>query len=270
MNIVTLKHYTRRGYILKEVIKFTLKSKQAIIKKPESNLTYFTYNNPHKVMILGLLGAIIGENGYNYNLLKGKELELPEYYKNLEDLKIAIIPESQQFGKFNKKIQTFNNSVGYASKEEGGNLIVNEQWLEEPKWSIYILENESTKYQKIKDYLINSKCEYIPYIGKNDHFATICDVEILSLDESKNVTTINSLFINDENINIKDLNVISQYIFNENESEVKYEYREIMPTKLNEKVGYIDYKEFLFTNKSVDIKDMKDIYTVNNKNLYFF
>lgn len=255
---------------MKKVIKFTLKSRQAIIKKPESNTTYFTYNNPHKIMILGLLGAIIGENGYNYNLLVGKEKELPEFYTNLRDLKISIVPESEQFGNFNKKIQVFNNSVGYASNESGGNLVVNEQWLEDPKWSIYILENESEKYKKLEEYLLNSKCEYIPYIGKNDHFATICDVEILNLEEAKSIEKIDSLFIKNENMDIEEKEGLDKFIFNENDDEVEFVYREVMPTTLNEKIGYTNFKEFLFTNKNVRVNECKDIYNVNNKNLYFF
>lgn len=53
-----------------ETIKFELTSNMAIIRKPDSNETYYTYNFPHKIMLLGLLGAIIGLNGYNYYLLQ--------------------------------------------------------------------------------------------------------------------------------------------------------------------------------------------------------
>ena len=69
---------------MSEVVKFRLKGPSAIIRKPESNSIYFTYNNVHKIMLLGILGAIIGENGYNYNQLQ-KELkrntnDFPEFY----------------------------------------------------------------------------------------------------------------------------------------------------------------------------------------------
>lgn len=32
--------------------------------------------------------------------------------------------------------------MGYASKEQGGNLIVKEQWLEKPKWEISIFRQK--------------------------------------------------------------------------------------------------------------------------------
>lgn len=53
-----------------ETIKFDLTATMAIIRKPDSNETYYTYNFPHKIMILGMLGAIIGLNGYNYYSLQ--------------------------------------------------------------------------------------------------------------------------------------------------------------------------------------------------------
>ena len=80
-----------------ETLKFELKSNMAIIKKPDSNETYYTYNFPHKIMLLGLLGAIIGLNGYNYYSFQksiGKEVkEIPEFYDKLKNLKIGILPK---------------------------------------------------------------------------------------------------------------------------------------------------------------------------------
>ena len=59
----------------------------------------------------------------------------------------------------------FNNTVGYASQELGGNLIVREQWLENPVWDIYILL-DSREADKIAEMILDKKCVYIPYMGK--------------------------------------------------------------------------------------------------------
>lgn len=257
-----------------EVIKFRLKGPNAIIRKPESNTVYFTYNNVHKIMLLGILGAIIGENGYNYNQLKaeldGKNKSvqngLPEFYNNLKDLKIAVVPNSK-VGAFTKKIQQFNNSVGYASKEEGNNLIVTEQYLENPSWDIYVLSNDSEKYFKIKDYLLNKKCEYIPYIGKNEHFADICDVQILEANTCNSISGKISSIFTDNVYEFKD-DFFEIMLYSDN--EIKFEYKEVLPTKLDSNIGYTDFKEFVYTNKEVEIKNANDIYLVNNKNIYFF
>lgn len=252
----------------KEVIKFKLSGITACIRKPESNSIYFTYNNPHKMTILGILGAIIGENGYNYNSFYQIE-DLPDCYKNLKHLKIGVEPLGK-YGNFSKKKQTFNNSVGYASKEEGRNLVVTEQWLENPEWNIYILSDNSEKYKKIKDYLINSKCEYIPYIGKNDHFATINEVKVLSGNNYMEETgQINSLIYKD-NVDIKEKD-LDDIIYSYNNSDYEeFLYNEVLPTELDKTIGYINYKRFIYTNKNLIIKDNKEIYSVNGKNVFFY
>ena len=101
--------------------------------------TYFTYNNIHKPALLGMLGAILGYGGYSQ---QKEEDTYPEYYQRLNEIKVSIVPVNNNYGVFSKKIQVFNNSVGYASFEDGGNLVVREQWLENPCWYIYILVME--------------------------------------------------------------------------------------------------------------------------------
>lgn len=256
---------------MQESIKFDLKAKTAIIRKPESNEIYYTYNFPHKIMILGILGAIIGLNGYNYYALKknlGEDVEeMPEFYTKLQHLKIAIIPKIQEHN-FSRKIQTFNNSVGYASKEEGNNLVVKEQWLENPCWQIYILENESAEYTKIKEYLLQKKCEYIPYIGKNDHFADIKNVEMVQVEEAKNSSKIDSIF--KEKIIDGELEDFDEILAFSYEGKQKYSYKEVLPTELNAQIGYQKFEPFLFTNKEVNIREIKNLYQVNDMVLYYF
>lgn len=258
-----------------EVIKFNLSGPSAVIRKPDSNTTFFSYNNVHKIMILGILGAIIGENGYNYDLLKNeisdtkhKKNKLPDFYENLKDLKIAVIPYNNK-GVCQKKIQTFNNSVGYASKEEGNNLVVKEQYLENPSWDIYILSNKTEIFGKIKEYLINRKCEYIPYIGKNEHFASIDKVEILEAKLCDKIDgVIDSIFTDNEYDEIDDFFNFGEELYGENDT--KFEYRETLPTKLDIKLGYKDFKEFVYTNKKIKIDKPVCIYKVDEKNIFFF
>ena len=256
-----------------ETIKFELSSRMAIIKKPDSNETYYTYTFPHKIMIYGILGAIIGLNGYNYyslkKCLKEDVEELPEFYSKLCNLKIAIVPYIDNKN-FKKKIQSFNNSVGYTSQEQGNNLIVKEQCLENPKWDIYIMDNNSDEYNKIKEYLLNRKCEYIPYIGKNDHFANIKNVEVFNIESKSNSEKIDSIFNKDILADyIDDFDEMFAWNFT-GKKDKEYEYTEVNPTKLNEKIGYTNFEQFIFTNKSLKIKENSDLFLVNGKIIYYF
>ena len=140
-------------------LKFTLSGRNAFFKKPEVNTYgYFTYGQIHKVALLGILGAIVGYKGYGHTGV------YPEFYEKLKDLKISIVPGNPQ-GYIQKKMQMFNNTVGYASQELGGNLIVREQWLENPIWDIYILLN-CEEADKIAEMIMENRCVYIPYLGK--------------------------------------------------------------------------------------------------------
>lgn len=48
-----------------EVCKVTLKGRTAFFKKPDVNsYYYFTYGQIHKVVLLGIFGAILGYSGY--------------------------------------------------------------------------------------------------------------------------------------------------------------------------------------------------------------
>ena len=48
-----------------EVCKVTLKGRTAFFKKPDVNsYYYFTYDQIHKVVLLGIFGAILGYSGY--------------------------------------------------------------------------------------------------------------------------------------------------------------------------------------------------------------
>jgi len=253
-------------------ITFKISGKTACFRKPDVNqYAYFTYNNIHKVALLGLLGAIIGLGGYaqlhdkNRGLKRGKigyDDGYPEFYEKLQNLKVSIIPLSPQ-GYFTKKIQVFNNSVGYASFEEGGNLIVREQWLENPAWQIIVLDDGSEIYKTLKEYLINQKACFIPYLGKNDHPANIEDVKEIILSKElfkiEDEVYIDSLFPYEDNMSLG---------WVRDDNELEFIFQEFSPISLQKDWHFYEYKKLIFTNKSVTPLP-KDTYSYENKNYTF-
>ncbi len=249
-----------------KALSFTLSGKTAFFKKPDVNqYAYFTYNNIHKIALFGTLGAICGLGGYTqlHNINRGKkpnqldyDTGYPEFYEKLRYLKVSIIPLSTN-GYFSKKIQVFNNSVGYASKEEGGNLIVREQWLENPRWNIMILDDESEQYKCIKDFLFGSKSIFSPYLGKNDHPATIENIEEIVLGDATGYY-VHSLFI-------KDSETIDGF---QPEGELPYLFQEVSPYTLQKEYHFYEYETLIFTNMEVDTLP-KDTYSYENRNYSF-
>ena len=216
-----------------KTLKFVLSGETAFFKVPVVNAVYyFTYGNIHKPALLGLFGAILGYKGYGY-----KFKDFPEYYEKLKDLKISIVPNSPN-GYFNKKIQIFNNSVGYASKEQGGNLIVKEQWLEKPSWTIYIMiDDEESK--KLADMIINHQCVYFPYLGKNDHPATIEHAKYVEMKISET-----------DNVVIQSLSLSEKLNFDEDEMNFKYE--EYLPLTLDLETNQHELRKFILTDAPIE------------------
>lgn len=171
-----------------KALRFRLSGKTGFFKQPDVNTyLYYTYEQIHRIAILGLLGAIVGYKGYNEKD-RGK---YPEFYKKLKDLKISVVSEGNN-GVFDRKLQVFNNSTAFASNHQGGNLVIRQVWLENPSWLIYILL-DSDQSEMIKEYILNKKTIFTPYLGTNDHMANISDCEIVDIEKS-NAKIINSLF----------------------------------------------------------------------------
>ena len=250
-----------------KAISFKLSGKTACFRKPDVNVyTYFTYNNIHKPALLGILGAIVGFGGYTQLFEKNRDLKkgsleyddgYPEFYKKLQHLKVSITPLAPN-GYFSKKIQTFNNSVGYASFEQGGNLIVREQWLENPQWQIMILDDGSEEFTKISEYLLGGKSVFIPYLGKNDHIANIKDVMPVDLSEPSG-NFIDSLFM-------KNFEKLDGWVRESDDNP--YIFQEISPYSLQRDYHFYEYESLVFTNYEI-ANIPKDTYHYDSKNYSF-
>ena len=258
-------------------VSFRLSGKSACFRKPDVNqFAYFSYNNIHKPALLGLFGAILGLGGYAQLDSENRRIEqsnraikkkadkkplnsgYPEFYKRLKGLKVSITPLAPH-GYFSKKIQVFNNSVGYASREEGGNLIVREQWLEEPKWQIMVLDNGSKEYERLKEYLIDKKSVFVPYLGKNDHIANIDEVGEIELSNFIEKVKISSLFIENE----------CEISGGKPRGELSYFFKEVSPMRLQKDYHFYEYENLIFTNHKIELFKHSEIYSYDNKNYFF-
>lgn len=242
-----------------DIIGFTLSGRFAFFKKPDVNsYFYFTYSNIHKIALLGIFGGMLGYGGYNQQ----RSEVYPEFYSRLKGLKISIVPREAIMP---KKIQIFNNSVGYASQEQGGNLIIKEQWLENPCWNIYVaIENEEGK--KIARALLENNYVYIPYLGKNDHPADITDVRLFKdVKLVSDFDSINSLFKKSDFKFTKDYEEDDLCI----EEVPVYKYEEKLPLYLEEETNKYESESFIYTNSKLKAVTNVPVYNVEDKNIVF-
>lgn len=265
-----------------QALKFTLNGRTAFFKKPDVNSNiYFTYGHIHKVALTGIFGAILGYKGYNsmnsYHKDEKKDKnkkKFPEFYEKLRELKISIVPNNN-CGIIDKKFNVFNNSVGYASKEQGGNLIVKEQWLENPSWDIYVLLDNDEAI-KIKDAILNRSFVYIPYLGKNDHMAEFHNIEIFDCNKVSNVNYIDSFF-KKENYKISVKPSDEEEDFSDWDDEncydedeiLNFKYEERLPIALDELTNLYVLENLIYTNSFLEEISNTLIYSVSNKVLQF-
>ena len=159
-------------------------------------------------------------------------------------------------------MQNFNNSVGYASFEQGGNLIVREQWLENPRWIIYVLI-DCQEAKALSEAMLQNKCVYIPYLGSNDHPADITGVEILEGKETVDYDKIDTLFYrNKVSYQAKKGSVF----FNMNVKIHKYE--EYLPVALDESLNQYILEPLVYTNAKIEQYE-DSVYTIADKVVAF-
>ncbi|WP_255547715.1 type I-B CRISPR-associated protein Cas5b [Crassaminicella indica] len=233
-----------------KLLKFNLHGKTAHFKKPDVNAyAYYTYSHIHKIALYGIIGAILGLGGYTQQQNK----QYPEFYDLLKDVRVGIVPIGKERGYFSKKMITFNNSVGYANigaDKAPCNLVVREQWLEDVSWDIYIALDDLKDYElkeKMIDYILNSKAEFLPYLGKNDHIANICNTQLIECEITEAAEQIHSLFYYDE-IELEDGAV--------DEDQIPYLFKDYMPVALNKENNMYEFAQIAFTNRAIeDVKD---------------
>lgn len=237
---------------MEKLVSINIKSDFGLLKKPDTNdPIYLTFNMLHKPSLLGILGAIIGEKGFQ------KHGEMPEYYRKLKGLKVSIAPLEEngrkyhENGNFAKTAIKYNNTTGLASEEEGGNLMVTEQALIAPAFKCWILLNLKNEIEeKLYSFLKENKAEYLPYMGKNefslwwDNFKEYTYEPLSPNGEFQ----INSLFIKEETVKEGKINVrFRPGVLSVTRS--KFMYFERLPIRYIESPLFqYEYKDFAFTN----------------------
>lgn len=261
------------------IISFDLKADFGFLKKPDTNdPMYLTFNMLHKPALLGILGAIVGLGGFSeakeeeekQKPEKGRKRKptLPEYYLQLQDLKVGIRPLNAENGNFQKTTIKYNNAVGYANedaKKNGATLNIVEQTLIQPSYRCYLLlESINPLHQKLKDYLENAKAEFLPYLGKNDFsvwWDNFQEYETKPCNAFEKGFKLNSIFIKEETL--KDGVVRSRGFKPKPTQNSKFMYFENLPTGYNLDLMQYDYAPFALTDWELQADyQVSDVYEI--------
>lgn len=234
-----------------EILKFDIYANLAHFKDITSNQIRNTYKHIHKCAILGILGSVIGIEKTHTRMTEDR---IPNCYKELEDIKVAVVPHEDLFS---EKTITITETVGFLHL--GTNFVSKTKVLVHPKWTIYVFGNGNKYYDKIKQNLLNQDFYYIPYLGVNFCTASINNVEVLEGEEIKKVSHIDSIF----DANIK------HYEDEEEEEERISSGLMFLPIGYNHETKRYNTKEMIYTNDFIDKnQEIENIIKVGESNLY--
>jgi len=240
-----------------KLISVDLWAQFGFLKKPDTNEgIYLTYNCLHKPALLGILGGIIGLDGYAQAYDVNKEM-FPEYYQKLKALKVGIQPLESAKGNFQKTVIKYNNSVGYANLD-GGTLNVSEQTLLRPAYRIFLLLNtdqlvESQLYHSLK----LGEAVFIPYLGKNDFqlwWEGFSEYGFESNHQPRESYRVETLFIKKEGTTIRESAENTRaaiFDFSQSTSSNFFIYFEQLPIEFDEHIKHYRKESFVFTDKNL-------------------
>jgi CRISPR-associated protein Cas5h len=251
---------------MQRLISVDFKGHFGFFRKPDANNTInLSYNMLHKPALLGILGAIVGLDGYK------KKNELPAYYKQLKSLQVGVEPLNHDQGNFQKTVIKYSNTVGYANK--GTTYLTEEATLINPAYRVYMLLDDTIDVQaKLYDYLTTGKTEFVPYFGKNEHNTwwlreDVLEYEFDSVEEIKDSYKVRTLF---EKSNVLQGNTEAIFdLFSFHETASPFIFFERLPKGFDEELFQYELGEFVYT--TYDIKptyQVKNLYALNNESNY--
>lgn len=234
-----------------KLVSFDLQADFGFFRKPDTNNTInLSYNIIHKPAVLGILGAILGLEGYKE---KGK---LPEYYILLNNVKVGIEPLNHEQGNFAKTTIKYSNTVGYANK--GTNFLTEELILIAPAYRIYVLlDGKKPLHQTLMERLRKGESEFIPYFGKNEFTAWWLPTTF------RQYTTTDKSFQAHESISIKTV-FLKEFVLNGNIEapfpdfskpidfeEKHFVYFERLPRQFDEVLMQYELAEFAYSTYQI-------------------
>ena len=249
---------------MKQILFFELGGKFAHFKFPFTSPNFLkkSFSIPPKTTVLGILGSIIGLNGFqNY------ELNEPEYYSKLKHIPITI-----HLDKIPMKSVIQYNSLNSFAKDiaDNPNVIIKEEILLEPNYKIGLILDDSNENDRLLIELFNKKkisSKYHIYLGKNEFFANISNIKLFRENEFEIVNVsevehLNSIIP----ISFLNLNILYEHLIYESFSkDINFSDKKLK-TVLCEIGFFIEEEKENVITFNTELK----LYKIGNNHYYFF
>lgn len=228
--------------------------------KGDNRITNFF---PSKTEVLGILGSIIGLDGYSQEQFRAlyKSEKRDTFYQVLKGLEVSVLPIHFPTVYEDQLIHQHMDNIN-----KRGGLMVNIIGLVNPKFKIFIRQGkvDSEVFDKLVTYLRFGWSEFIPYCGKNNFPLEITNFKEETLVENQSEENrINSLFLLDTlESDLEDLETdVEENEFLFLESSKLFDDESEWPQMVN--------KNMVWTSYEVELEE--DIYTTTGgENIVFY
>lgn len=150
-----------------KILAFDIWGEYAHFRKYYTTTSPLSYSIPTRTSIVGLLGAIIGEN---------KETNPDKFSKNKASITVKLINPV-------KKVRISENLVNTKNAWNivtGNRTQIKFEFVKDPCYRIFIRHNDNSINDKIINMIKEHKSVYTPYLGITEHIANFSYVGVYS------------------------------------------------------------------------------------------
>lgn len=150
-----------------KILAFDIWGEYAHFRKYYTTTSPLSYSIPTRTSIVGLLGAIIGEN---------KETNPDKFSKNKASITVKLINPV-------KKVRISENLVDTSetwNMVTGNRTQIKFEFVKDPCYRIFIRHNDNSINDKIINMIKEHKSVYTPYLGITEHIANFSYVGVYS------------------------------------------------------------------------------------------
>lgn len=269
---------------MQTLISIELQAHFGFFKKPDTNADLnLSFNMLHKPALLGILGAIIGLDGYiaaSWDKKKDNKPNYPVFVEKLNGVRVGIEPIGHTKGNFSKTTILYTDTTGFNNKDKNKlptTRLIKELTLIKPAYKCYILLDLDNEHQhRLYSHLKEGKATYLPYFGKNEFYAwwdkdSFNEYEFETNKPPADSFEIKTLFkLNEEALKNQTTDTADAFdLFDPEKGLDDFRYFERLPEGFDD--AYTQYKLSGFaltTHKVMPQNDIKDLYYLKNEQCY--
>ena len=173
-----------------KILIFEIEGELGLFKKYYTTASLLTFDFPPKTSLIGLIGALLGFERKTEGLFNLQELKIGiEIINPIRKLHQGVnwlntkVRGSKAISSSTKnqlsEIMQKSSNDAYGFVGDMQYKPTNIQLLIEPKFRVFVEDNNTKYFEGLENALINQKYVFSPYLGQSEHLATIKYIDLV-------------------------------------------------------------------------------------------